>query len=147
MLLATCGDTYCECVCRASDSPRRCSHRVDSPWTAIVFLSCRMLFPADTCTVTVLTPSLENVHATLPSRVITGCWGRHTQIERVRVWAVPGESVISSWLTSHMAVVYTAEVSACWHTHKHTHEHAERAGLQRDTNSSFLPSSSSLSVL
>lgn len=42
----------------------------------MVFLSCRIVFPADTCTVTVLMPSWENVHATLPSRVITGCWGR-----------------------------------------------------------------------
>lgn len=38
----------------------------------MVFRSCRMAFPADTCTVTVLTPSRENVHATLPSRVIIG---------------------------------------------------------------------------
>lgn len=43
------------------------------------FLSCRIVFPADTCTVTVLMPSLENVHDRLPSRVITGCWGRERQ--------------------------------------------------------------------
>lgn len=32
-----------------------------------------MLFPAETCTVTTLIPSRENVNATLPSSVITGC--------------------------------------------------------------------------
>lgn len=64
------------CVYRATES--QWSHGVDSPWTAMVFLSCRIVFPADTCTVTVLTPSRENVQATLPSRVITGCWGRKT---------------------------------------------------------------------
>lgn len=52
--------------------------RSDSPWTAMVFLSCRMTFPADTCTVTVLTPSREKVQAILPSRVMMGCWGSRT---------------------------------------------------------------------
>lgn len=52
--------------------------RSDSPWTAMLFRSCRMTFPADTCTVTVLTPSREKVQATLPSRVMMGCWGSRT---------------------------------------------------------------------
>lgn len=69
-------DILWACVYRAKESQR--NHGVDSPWTAMVFLSCRIVFPADTCTVTVLTPSRENVQATLPSRVITGCWGRKT---------------------------------------------------------------------
>lgn len=65
----------------------------------MVFLSCRIVFPADTCTVTLLMPSRENVHATLPSRVISGCWERerdrkNTEVremetERPRVWASP----------------------------------------------------------
>ncbi len=67
-----------------TESQRRWSHRVGSPWMAMVFLSCRIVFPADTCTVTVLVPSWENVHDTLPSRVISGCWERKRERERER---------------------------------------------------------------
>lgn len=87
--------------------------RVGSPWTAMVFLSCRIIFPADTCTVTVLMPSRENVHAKLPSRVITGCWGRKT--ERYRESESHGAPVRDP---HHAAVIYTTEVSD---TLKHTH--------------------------
>lgn len=67
------------CICEFTEQH---SHRVASPWTAMVFLSCRMEFPTDTCTVTVLMPSRGNVHDTLPSRVITGCWGRERERHR-----------------------------------------------------------------
>lgn len=106
----------------------------------MVFLSCRIVFPADTCTVTVLMPSRENVHATLPSRVITGWWGRESEreaekvgyreTERVRVWGFPRETLINGWLTSHTAVIYTTEVSSLLahspvHTHTCTRTHKE----------------------
>lgn len=121
-------------VYRATKSQWRCSQRAGSPWTAMVFLSCRIVFPADTCTVTVLMPSRENVHATLPSRVITGWWGRereaeeagYRETERVRVWGFPRETLINGWLTSHTAVIYTTEVSACWHTHTHEQGHTKK---------------------
>lgn len=66
-------------VTTVKESHWRWNLRVGSPWTTMFFLSCRIVFPADTCTVTVLMPSLENVHGRLPSRVITGCWGRERQ--------------------------------------------------------------------
>jgi len=102
-------------------SRRRSTLRAGSPWTAMLFRSCRIVFPADTCTVTVLMPSRENVHATLPSRVITGCWGRkkrtdekgEKESERLGVW-------VMCW--PHTAVIHTAEVWA--HTRTFTHARA-----------------------
>lgn len=70
---------HCVWVKIVKESHWRWNLRVGSPWTTMFFLSCRIVFPADTCTVTVLMPSLENVHGRLPSRVITGCWGRERQ--------------------------------------------------------------------
>lgn len=43
-----------------------------SPYTAMVFVSCRMAFPAETCTVMVFIPSEVNLNAMLPSKVIRG---------------------------------------------------------------------------
>lgn len=43
-----------------------------SPYTAMVFVSCRMAFPAETCTVMVFIPSEVNLNDMLPSKVIRG---------------------------------------------------------------------------
>lgn len=75
----------------------------------MAFLSCRMTFPADTCTVTVLTPSREKVQATLPSRVMTGCWGVGQAGGRVEQKRGP----------HHAAVIYMY-VSEMLHTHRQT---------------------------
>lgn len=50
------------------------AHR-HSPYTAMVFVSCRMAFPAETCTVMVFIPSEVNLNDMLPSKVIRG-WNR-----------------------------------------------------------------------
>lgn len=129
----------------------------------MVFLSCRIVFPADTCTVTVLMPSRENVYATLPSRVITGCWGSEREREKkgrgrwgVRLYVLPWETLINGWLTSHTAVIYTTEVSGCWPTDKNTHRHTRTMthsvakvcavlhAAQRPTGSFLCDTSSSL---
>ncbi len=124
-----CGETFYLCVYRATKSQRTHSQRVGSPWTAMVFLSCRIVFPADTCTVTVLVPSWENVHATLPSRVISGCWGRRKDSYIGGRGEGHGKSqslgtLMNDW--SH-TVIYTTEVSngalSQIHTHSHIHAH------------------------
>lgn len=76
------------------------------------FLSCRIVFPADTWTVTVLMPSLENVHDRLPSRVITGCWGR----ERQRVSWSPDILTLLILTPQHAHVRLTKEASCCVYT-------------------------------
>lgn len=43
-----------------------------SPYTAMVLVSCRMAFPAETCTVMVFIPSEVNLNDMLPSKVIKG---------------------------------------------------------------------------
>lgn len=42
------------------------------PYTAMVLVSCRMAFPAETCTVMVFIPSEVNLNDMLPSKVIKG---------------------------------------------------------------------------
>lgn len=75
IMIRTRGDTCRQCVYRVTESQGRWSLTF-LPWTAMFFLSCRIVSPADTCTVTVLIPSWENVYAILPSGVISGCWVR-----------------------------------------------------------------------
>lgn len=98
------------CVSRATESKWRWSDAVGSPWTAMLFLSCRIVFPADTCTVTVLMPSRENVHATLPSRVITGCWGRKRETDRSIEMVGERERV-------RVRYAYQRQVSHCCYLH------------------------------
>lgn len=101
----------CVCVHRAGWSHQRLS----SPWTAMVFLSCRIVFPADACTVTVLMPSWENVHATLPSRVITGCWVGRRETGKT---GASGERPLS----------HSCYFTLQWcqtHSNSHAHTHAE----------------------
>lgn len=43
-----------------------------SPYTAMVFVSCKMAFPAETCTVMVFMPSEVNLNDILPSKVMRG---------------------------------------------------------------------------
>ena len=94
----------------------------------MVFLSCRIVFPADTCTVTVLMPSRENVHATLPSRVITGCWGRKRETRREGRGGSQSEVVPvrdpDQRLVSHCCYLHYRGVSLLLaHSHTHTHTH------------------------
>lgn len=101
----------------------------------MVFRSCRMAFPADTCTVTVLTPSRENVHATLPSRVIIGWKEKEREKERAsekkgrarkgkseRARGFPWEALINLVNISH-TTIYTTEVSAGRQAGSHRHKH------------------------
>lgn len=121
ILLSTvdCGET---CVFTELQDPRW-SHGVGSPWTAMFFLSCRIAFPADTCTVTVLMPSWENVHATLPSRVISGCWGRMRERERETEKAGQRETESQSLGGSGERPLSTAGLTPLLFTHKYTHTH------------------------
>lgn len=101
----------------------------------MVFLSCRIVFPADTCTVTVLTPSRENVQATLPSRVITGCWGRKTgeteEVEREGGTESGGsaERPLSHYRYLHFRVRDAPNTQT--HTHTHLLERAPREATIR----------------
>ena len=87
---------------------------------------------------TVLIPSLENMHGTLPSRVITGCGftktggteegGRETHTERERrrgrARSVPRETVINLVNISHSRYLHYRGVSQAV-THARTHTHAQ----------------------
>lgn len=122
----------------------------------MVFLSCRIVFPADTCTVTVLMPSRENVYATLPSRVITGCWGREreremgSQIVRAPV-RDPYQRLVN---ISHCCYLHYRGVRLLADSQKHTQTHTQDdtqlcwslccAAAQRPTGSFLCDTSSSL---
>lgn len=117
-------------VYRAAESQR--SHGVDSPWTAMVFLSCRIVFPADTCTVTVLTPSRENVQATLPSRVITGCWGRKTgETEEVGGRGTESGGSAEKPLSHHRYLHFRVRDAPNTHARTHLLERAPREATIR----------------
>lgn len=78
----------------------------------MVFLSCRMVFPVDTCTVTTLIPSRENVNATLPSSVIMGCeYSLRETLKRT-----PCQRSCSE----HANFIYMAVGEANTHTHTDT---------------------------